>query len=156
MLLSHHWGPTITNSRNYQQPTWLTPISLRKDMFMQILRAHSGVWVLYTTGLHVCIYWIPPFDLHVATFPARRWGKWRDGGNSQYVMMEIISCILPSTYTELSRFKLILWRWNKEKAFIPTDRIHGYMGVCHIRNIFIHMISCNLHRFIDKTLGFYC
>ena len=27
-----HWGPAITISRNYHQPTWRTPISVRKDI----------------------------------------------------------------------------------------------------------------------------
>ena len=57
----------------------------RYSLFMQILSTHFGVWGLYTTEYHVCTYWTPPFDLRIATFAARRWGKKRRAdGNLQF------------------------------------------------------------------------
>ena len=57
----------------------------RYSLFMQKLSTHFGVWGLYMTEYHVCTYWTPPFDLRVATFAARRWGKKRQAdGNLQF------------------------------------------------------------------------
>ena len=57
----------------------------RYSLFMQKLSTHFGVWGLYMTEYHVCTYCTPPFDLRVATFAARRWGKKRQAdGNLQF------------------------------------------------------------------------
>ena len=91
-----HWGPAITNSHNYQQPTWRTSISLRKDIRCSS-RKHSSVWDLYTTEYHDFNYWASPFDSYVPTFAARRWGRnCQADGNLQSLITIIPYCKLPS------------------------------------------------------------
>ena len=71
----------------------------RYSLFIQVLNTHCEVCDLYTTEWHVCIYWTPPRDSHVATFAARWWErKRRADGNLRCSMMAIIDCKLPSSW----------------------------------------------------------
>ena len=90
-----------------------------KNLARKGLSTHSKVGYVYTTEWHVCIYWTLSFDLHVATFSARQWGRKRHADSDlQYGMMVITYCKLPSAWRFLPHWLAAKsWRVNHMQVF---------------------------------------